>query len=229
MQVDYSNPYAVTDRLGDAAGDQPWLAVALMLLGGILSSLSPSSIPRMVAIVNFAGREAKTLWHAARLSIAFIAGICVVYTSVGALAGSFGQLLRMTGFLYYFTAALCLLMGLSMIRLVELPWKMPDVPIVSHGAAGAFLLGLGFAFLIAPDATPFMIAALAVTTFKGKILLGALLMFAFAIGHGTPVFFAGMLAPWYTNNRAVKKWQLAAEMGAGYVLVFLAMFFAVIA
>ena len=75
----------------------------------------------------------------------------------------------------------------------------------------------------------FWIAALAVTTFKGKVLIGAMLMFAFGIGHGIPVLFASMLAPWYTNHPAVKKWQLAAEMGAGYVLVFLAMFFAVIA
>lgn len=228
-RVDYTNIYAVTDKLGDAVNDQFGLALALMLLGGVLSSLSPSSVPRMVAIVNFAGHEAKTVLHAAMLSLAFILGICVVYTSVGALAGSFGQLLSMTGFLYYFTAALCLLMGLSMIRLVEVPWKMPDVPLVSHGATGAFLLGFGFAFLIAPDAMPFMIAALAVTTFKGKVLLGALLMLAFGIGHGVPVLFAGMLAPWYTNNPGVKRWQLAAEMGAGYVLVFLAMFFAVIA
>ena len=228
-RVDYTNIYAVTDKLGDAVTDQFWLAIALMLLGGVLSSLSPSSVPRMVAIVNFAGREAKSVWQAAVLSLAFVCGICVVYTSVGALAGSFGQLLSMTGFLYYFTAALCLLMGLSMIRLVELPWKMPDLPVVTHGALGAFLLGFGFAFLIAPDAMPFMIAALAVTTFKGKVLLGAVLMLAFGVGHGVPVMFAGMLAPWYTNNPSVRKWQLAAEMGAGYVLVFLAMFFAVIA
>jgi cytochrome c biogenesis protein CcdA len=227
--VDYTNIYAVTDMLSGAVTGHFWVAVALMLLGGSLSSLSPSSVPRMVAIVSFTGREAKTVLHAALLSLAFILGICVVYSGVGALAGSLGRLLSVTGFLYYFTAALCLLMGLSMIRLVQLPWKMPDLPVISHGAAGAFLLGFGFAFLIAPDAMPFMIAALAVTTFKGKVLLGAVLMLAFGIGHGVPVLFAGMLAPWYTNNLAVKKWQLTAEMGAGYVLVFLAMYFAVIA
>jgi len=100
---------------------------------------------------------------------------------------------------------------------------------VGHGALGAFLLGFGFAFLIAPDATPFMLGALAVTTFNGEIGLGALLMLAFGIGHGLPVFAAGVLAPWYTHHPAVRKWQLAAEMAAGYVLVFLALFFVVIA
>ncbi len=227
--MDYTNIYALTDKIGDAIAKHFWLSIALMMLGGVLSSLSPSSVPRMVAIVNYAGREAETFGRAVVLSLAFIAGICIVYCGVGALAGSFGQLLSMTGFLYYFTAALCLFMGLSMIRLVELRWKMPDLPFIGHGLAGAFLLGFGFAFLIAPDATPFMIAALAVTTFHGKIALGAGLMFAFGIGHGIPVLFAGMLAPWYAHNKAVKRWQLAAEMAAGYVLVFLAMFFAVIA
>ena len=230
--MDYTNIYAVTDKLGDAVYDNLGLAIALMVLGGILSSLSPSSVPRMVAIANYAGNVAKSPGHAAMLSLVFIAGICTVYGAVGALAGSFGALLTMTGFLYYFTAALCLLMGLSMIRLVEIPIKMPFADALTHtgrGWIGAFLLGFGFAFLIAPDATPFMIAALAVTTFKGKLLLGSLLMFSFGVGHGIPVFFVGLFAPWYVNNPRVKKWHLAAEMAAGYVLVFLAMFFAVIA
>jgi thiol:disulfide interchange protein DsbD len=224
--MDYTNIYALVDRLSDETHKHLGVALALMLLGGVLSSLSPSSIPRMVAIVNYAGREASTARRAALLSLAFIAGIAGVYCSVGALAGSFGALLSLTGFLYYFTAAICLLMGLSMIRLIEFPWRMPEMKILGHGVVGAFLLGVGFAFLIAPDATPFMIGALAVTTFQGE---GALLMLFFAMGHGMPVFAAGVLAPWYTRNPAVKRWQLAAEMAAGYVLVFLALFFAVIA
>jgi cytochrome c-type biogenesis protein len=227
--MDYTNIFALVDKLGDAIHEHLGIALMLMVLGGVLSSLSPSSVPRMVAIVNYAGREARTARYAAVLSLAFIAGIASVYCAVGALAGSFGALLTLTGFLYYFTAALCLLMGLSMVRLIELPWRMPQLGSFSHGVAGAFLLGFGFAFLIAPDATPFFLGALAVTTFKGEIGLGALLMLFFAIGHGMPVFAAGVLAPWYTRNPAVKKWQVAAEMAAGYVLVFLAMFFVVIA
>jgi cytochrome c-type biogenesis protein len=227
--VDYTNIYALADKLSDTVQDHLALALALMLLGGIISSLSPSSVPRMVAIVNYAGREAKTFWPAVRLSLAFIAGICSVYCAVGALAGSFGTLLTMTGFLYYFTGALCLLMGLAMIRLIELRLKLPELKTMGHGLIGAFSLGFGFAFLIAPDATPVMLAALAVTTFKGKLATGALLMFAFGLGHGIPVLFAGALAPWYTRHPSVKRWHVAAEMAAGYVLVFLALFFVVIA
>jgi len=227
--MDLTNIYALVDKLHDVVHEHLGIAILLMLLGGVLSSLSPSSVPRMVAIVNYAGREANTIGRAALLALAFIAGICAVYSSVGALAGSFGALLSVTGFLYYFTAALCLLMGLSMIRLVEVRWHLPLPRIVAHGPFGAFLLGAGFAFLIAPDATPFMIGALTVTTFQGELGLGALLMFFFGIGHGAPVFAVGILAPWYMHHPAVRKWHLAAEMAAGYILVFLALFFTVIA
>lgn len=227
--MDYFNIYTLTDKIGEIIHEHLAFACALMTLGGALSSLSPSSVPRMVAIVNYTGREARGPGSAAVLSLAFVAGICVVYCGVGALAGSFGALLTMTGFLYYFTAALCLLMGLSMIRLIEIPIKVPALQFAGRGVLGAFLLGFGFAFLIAPDATPFMIGALAVTTFQGEIGLGALLMLFFGIGHSIPVFAVGVLAPWYTKHPAVKKWHLAAEMAAGYVLVFLALFFAVIA
>ncbi|HME82513.1 MAG TPA: cytochrome c biogenesis protein CcdA [Candidatus Eremiobacteraceae bacterium] len=227
--MDYFSIYALADKLSDVIHGHLPVALALMVLGGVLSSLSPSSVPRMVAILNYAGREASGPGSAAVLSLAFIAGICTVYCAVGALAGSMGALLTMTGFLYYLTAALCLLMGLSMIRLIEIPFKAPSLGFAGRGLAGAYLLGLGFAFLIAPDATPFMIGALAVTTFQGELALGALLMLAFGIGHGLPVFAVGVLAPWYTHHPAVKKWQLAAEMAAGYVLVFLALFFVVIA
>jgi cytochrome c-type biogenesis protein len=227
--MDWTNIYTLSEQVGDVIDHHRALAFGIMVVGGILSSLSPSSVPRMVAIVNYAGKEAKTFWGAVALSLAFVAGICTVYGGVGALAGSFGALLTMTGLLYYFTAALCFLMGLSMIRLVEFQWQMPGLSVAGHGLIGAYLLGFGFAFLIAPDATPFMIAALTVSTFQGKLLLGAMLMLAFGIGHGVPVLFVGSLAPWYMHHPAVKKWHLAAEMVAGYVLVFLALFFVVIA
>jgi cytochrome c-type biogenesis protein len=224
-----NNVWEFSEQIGDVIDQHRLLAYLIMIIGGILSSLSPSSIPRMVAIVNYAGREAKSFWGAALLSLSFVAGICSVYACVGVMAGSFGKLLAMTGFLYYFTAALCLVMGLSMIRLIEFHWKVPGLNVVGHGIVGAYLLGVGFAFLIAPDATPFMIGALGVSTFHGRLALGAMLMTMFGIGHGTPVLFVGSLAPWYMHHPAVKKWHLAAEMVAGYVLVFLALFFAVIA
>ncbi len=229
MNIDWGNIYSLSEQVGDVIKDHRALALAIMVVGGMLSSLSPSSVPRMVAIVNYAGKEARTFWRAFALSLAFVAGICTVYCAVGALAGSFGALLTLTGFLYYFTAALCLVMGLSMIRLIEIRWPAPARSVMGHGFTGAYLLGFGFAFLIAPDATPFIIGALAVSTFQGKVALGSLLMLAFGIGHGIPVLFVGALAPWYTHHKAVQKWHLAAEMAAGYILVFLALFFAVIA
>ncbi len=227
--MDWGNIWELTENMRDVVYHHIWIALAIMVFGGVVSSLSPSSVPRMVAIVNYAGKEAKSFWGGVGLSLAFVAGICSIYSLLGAVAGSFGALLTMTGFLYYFTAAICLLMGLSMIRLVDVRWELPWMSVAGHGVIGAFLLGAGFAFLIAPDATPFMIGALAVTTFQGKLALGSLLMFAFGVGHGAPVLFVGSLAPWYMHHPAVKKWHLAAEMAAGYVLVFLALFFAVIA
>jgi len=223
--MDYSNMYAWTDKLGDTIHDHLGIALLIMVFGGILSAVSPSTVPRMVAIVNYVGRESISSASAASLSLAFVAGICVVYGSVGLLAGSFGELLKMTGFLYDFTAALCFVMGLAMIRVIDVKARLPLPPILSRGWLGAFLLGFGFAFLIAPDATPFMITALAVTTFTGHLLTGAALMLAFGVGHSAPVFFVGMLAPLYKNNVAFKRWHVAAEMAAGYVLVFLAVFF----
>jgi cytochrome c biogenesis protein CcdA len=120
-------------------------------------------------------------------------------------------------------------MGLQLIRLVDLKLKLPSLPVLSHGFVGAFLLGFGFAFLIAPDAMPVMLGALAVTTFRGEVFNGAVLMLAFGVGHGIPVFFVGSFAPWYIRSAWVKRWHLVAEMAAGYILVFLALFFAVIA
>jgi cytochrome c-type biogenesis protein len=227
--MDWGNIYALADKIGDAVHEDFGVALLIMLVGGIVSAISPSSIPRMIAIVNYAGHETKTFWGAAKLSIAFVLGICVVYCGIGLIAGSFARLLTMSGFLYYFTAALCFVMGLQLIRLISIKVPLPALPALAHGALGAFLLGFGFAFLIAPDATPIIIGALAVTTFRGELFLGATLMFAFGVGHGLPVFFVGSLAPFYIRHPAVQKWHLTAEMAAGYVLVFLALFFAVIA
>jgi cytochrome c-type biogenesis protein len=227
--MDWTNIYALADKLSDVVHGQFPIALSIMFVGGVLSAISPSSVPRLVAIVNYAGHEAKTFWGAAKLSSAFVLGICTVYCGIGIVAGSFARLLLMSGFLYYFTAALCFVMGLQLIRLIDVKLPLPELPVLTHGFVGAFLLGIGFAFLVAPDAMPVMLGALIVTTFRGELFLGAMLMFAFGVGHGIPVFFIGSFAPWYLRNPAVKKWHLVAEMTAGYVLVFLALFFAVIA
>ena len=97
--MDWTNIYALADKIGDAVHKEFGIALLVMLTGGIVSAISPSSVPRMVAIVNYAGHEARTIWGAAKLSIAFVLGICVVYCGVGILAGSFSRLLMMTGFL----------------------------------------------------------------------------------------------------------------------------------
>ena len=55
--MDYSNIYAWTDKLGEAVHDHLGLALLIMAFGGILSAISPSTVPRMVAIVNYVGRE----------------------------------------------------------------------------------------------------------------------------------------------------------------------------
>src|SRR3974377_583038 len=102
--MDWAKIWALTETRTDVVYHHLPIALLVMLFGGVISSISPSSVPRMVAIVNYAGKEAKTFRGAVVLSAAFVAGICLVYSTLGAVAGSFGALFTMTGVLYYFTA-----------------------------------------------------------------------------------------------------------------------------
>ena len=131
-------------RLASQAAAAPApVTLALVFLGGLLSSASPcvlAAVPLVVATVGGAGT---TRGRAAALTVAFATGLAVCFTALGAVAALSGRLLGDVGVaLPLILAAVLAAMGLHLAGLVQIPMPRVDASRLGRaGIAGAFALG----------------------------------------------------------------------------------------
>ena len=181
-------------------------------VAGILLTFTPCVLP-MVPILSgiIVGQgENITTKKAVMLSLAYVLGTAFTYTIMGALAGATGEQLQayfqnvwvIGGMSFVF-----MLMALSMFGLftIQLPSSLQSkLSSKSDGIKGGslpmvFLLGAISALILGACVSPVLISFLGVAIAKGDALLGAVMMFAMALGMGVPLivmgFGAGKLLP----------------------------------
>lgn len=174
---------------------RPLLAVPLLFLAGVLTSLTPCiypMIPITAAIVGgqSAGEVRPARWRPLLLSLAYAFGLAVVYSALGLFAGLTGTLFGTVStnpWLYFAMANLLVLAGLAMLDVV--PVRLP--PSLVHRASnagaggrysGAFVMGAMSGLVAAPCSAPVMAAVLTWVTMTKSAWLGFTYLFAFSLG-----------------------------------------------
>lgn len=198
------------------AGDAVEQSTLTILLGafvsGVLLTFTPCVLP-MVPIVSSIiaghGKEVTTT-KAVILAVSYVLGTAATYAIMGALAGATGEQLQA-----YFQnvwaiggmTIVFVLMALSMFGLftLQLPsFIQSRLNAESQGIKGGnigmvFLLGMISALILGACVSPVLISFLSVAISTSDATLGALTMFALAMGMGVPLillgFGAGYLIP----------------------------------
>lgn len=198
------------------AGDGATQSTVGIMLGafvsGVLLTFTPCVLP-MVPIVSsiIAGQgEDVTKTKAVMLALAYVLGTAVTYALMGALAGATGEQLQSYFQNIWAIGAMTLvfvLMALSMFGLftIQLPsFIQSRLNAESQGMKGGsfvpvFLLGMVSALILGACVSPVLISFLSVAISTSDATLGALTMFALAMGMGVPLillgFGAGYLVP----------------------------------
>ena len=181
------------EQIGVQIGQNLWLAPALALLAGVLTSFTPcslSSIPLVIAYVGGIGVEPR---KAFRLSLVFALGAAITFTVLGVIAASVGQLLGSGAKWWYIV--LGVLMALMALQTWEVINIIPSTYLVGkskrRGYVGALITGMLGGLFSSPCATPVLVALLAIAAGSGSLLWGALLMLLYGIGHGALAVLAG--------------------------------------
>ncbi len=174
-------------------------------LSGLLLTFTPCVLP-MVPIVSsiIAGQGEKlTKMRAFVLSLSYVLGTAVTYAVMGALAGATGEQLQA-----YFQnvwaigifSLIFVLMALSMFGLftIQLPASIQSkLDARSRSLKGGsvvmvFLLGMISALILGACVSPVLISFLGVAISAHDAVLGALTMFALALGMGVPLIVVGL-------------------------------------
>ena len=176
-----------------ASNAPPAVTLGLVFLGGVLSSASPcvlAAVPLVVATVGGGSTDRK---RALVLTTAFVTGLAVCFTALGAIAALTVSLIGDVGIFWKLLLSVVLIaMGLHLSGLVTLPLPAIDgTRFRGAGPLGAFALGALTGTLSSPCATPILVVILSLVAFERKVLWGTALLLAYSLGHVVLLFAAG--------------------------------------
>lgn len=220
----------LTNTLPGVLANVSALAFLLVLLGGVITSVGPCNLAMVPAVMAYVGGQleinrARSFW----LSVFFTLGSATTFMLLGIfialVGGIFGSAQSL---LYYLVAAVCIMVGLSLLHLfqINLPWfSALQQYSPRKGLFGAFTLGMVLGLAGSQCGTPILLAILSIVMLKGNIAYGAVLLFFYALGRGLPVVLAGTFTGLLKNMPLIAKWSGILENIAGVVLLGLGLYF----
>lgn len=174
---------------------------ALITFGaGMVAFLSPCVLPLLPAYVGYMTGAGATERAAPRKAlpgtIAFVAGLTVVFVSLGATASVLSQLLTAhKRELELASGAFVIALGVLMLVQDRFAFLMRERRFNIRPSAGVpqtFLLGAAFAFAWTPCIGFTLGAALNLAATSHGLVRGIVLLFAYSLGLGLPFIAAGL-------------------------------------
>lgn len=224
-------PRGATRESGTFAGRSLLAIVGLVFLAGLGLNLTPCVYPVIPITLGFfgrqsAGRSGKTFG----LALAYVLGMSVTYTALGAFAAFSGSLFGawlQKPVVLAGIAAVVVALALSMFGLFEIqvPHFITDRTGSKSGPIGALVMGLFVGFVAAPCIGPFVVSLMAYVAERKSVPLGVGLFFALSMGLGLPYLVLGTLTGSLKTLPRSGEWMVAVRKVFGFILVALAVWF----
>lgn len=203
---------------------------------GLLSFVSPCVLPLVppylcymagVSMDQFTGtndeqRAASRVFFSA---LAFVLGFSTIFVLLGAGASVIGQTLKQySTILSYVAGGVIIIMGLHFLGVfrITLLYREARVNVQRKpaGLAGAYLIGLAFAFGWTPCIGPVLGTILAIAGMEDSIQQGMILLTAYSLGLGVPFLLAAAFAKQFMGvMQRFKKHMGTVEKVMGGLLV----------
>jgi len=211
----------------------PLIAYLSVFAAGLISSFSPCVLITIPLIISYVGGYAEgDVKRSFSFSLAFVIGLSITFTILGAIASLMGTLLGDVGsFWKYILSAVAIIMGLQMMGILNFQIPTPKmVKTEQKGLIGAFLLGMLFGVASSPCATPVLALILTFVASKHNLMYGTSLLFVYALAHTVLIFAVGVstgLAEAFLKSQKVADLSIIAHKlsGAIFVLIGIAVLF----
>lgn len=167
------------------------LLLGLAFLGGVLGSISPCILAMLPMNLGYIGTlNITSRWDAVKKSGAFVAGV-VLITSLFGLASGFAQavMIEYRGYLFMGVSLVVMLMAAAMLEWLHLP--LPKV-VTRVPSAGPFIIGMAFALISSPCASPVLFGVLAMAATSDNIILSVATMASYGVGYTLLIFLASL-------------------------------------
>jgi len=211
-------------------------AMAIALIAGLLSFLSPCVLPIVPPYLAYMGGVSVTdmgdgfrMGRAARrrvllAAVFFVLGLSTVFLLLGVAFSAMGRaLLEWQDWFLIGAGVLIMVFGAHFVGVFRIGFLDREARVAAgdHGgsALGAYLLGLAFAFGWTPCLGPILGAILGLAATQGDVARGTILLGTYAFGLGIPFLLVAAFFPRLTGVMAAMKRNMARiERTSGLLL-----------
>jgi cytochrome c-type biogenesis protein len=225
----------------------PDVSLIAAFVAGVLSFISPCVLPLVPGYLSFisgvsldsmrtapAGAAGAAVAASAPpaagrqvfvASLAFVLGFSVIFISLGAAASTLGAVLmeRLT-LMGKIAGVLLIIFGLHTMGLLKISWLYKEKRIQTStkpaGLAGAFVVGLAFAFGWTPCIGPILGTILALAADEGTLQRGVILLAVYSLGLGVPFLLTSLMVNQFFKAFAkIRRHYRLIEVTAGVLMV----------
>lgn len=230
-------PLLLLTGLETTLREEPLLAVPVLFAAGLATSLTPCvypMIPITAGMLGGVGAAGRSRGRTAVLTFAYVAGLALVYSLLGLLAGLTGTLfgtVSSSPWAYFAMANLLLLFGLAMLEVVPVaaPRRLVEwaARLTGDSVGGVFAMGAASGLVAAPCGAPAFAAVLTFVAATGSAALGLLYLLAFSLGLTALLVVVGLFSGAVASLPRAGRWTQWVKRAAGVILLAMAEYYLV--
>lgn len=207
-----------------------YMAFLAAFAGGVLASFTPCIYPMIPITAGFVGSRniGGSKLKGFLLSLVYVTGMAITYAALGlfaALTGSFFGAIGSNPWVYLVIANIIILLGLAMLEVFEIPAFTVQTNVDPGGILGVFVMGIISGFVAGPCTAPVLGVLLAYVGQTQDVVLGAGLLFVFALGMGTLLIVVGTFSGLVASLPRSGEWMVKIKKTIGFIMIGLGEYF----
>jgi cytochrome c-type biogenesis protein len=233
MSMDFSG---ISSQLSNS----PVLAVGILFVAGVLTSLTPCiypMIPITAAIVGgqSIGESKPPRSRTILLTGSYVAGLAIVYATLGVIAGVTGTIfgtISTNPWLYFTMANVLVIAALAMLDVI--PIRLPAGLVqkastmgTTGRVSGAFTMGAVSGLVAAPCGAPVMAAVLTWVTTTQRAALGFVYLLSFSLGMCAILAAVGLFSGTVTRLPRAGQWMVWVKRAFALIMLGVAEYYLV--
>jgi cytochrome c-type biogenesis protein len=204
----------------------PLVLMPLAFVGGLIASVSPCILALLPLNLSYIGtRNITSRGDAFVKAGLFVLGNVIILGLFGLVSSFAGAVMvEYRGHINVVVGAIILIMGFGLLGLIKIP--LPEIN-VDGSNFGPFGVGLTFALVSSPCASPVLFAVLAAAGASGSQLLAVLTMASYGFGYTIIIFLASLLTGFAKQANLLLKYSESITKFGSVALILAGMYYLV--